>query len=163
SGGKLRDLFPAAAYYRALAFQAAAGADDRKKAVAEMERYLGMESPASAWWPLARERYHRICQEQGATEKSEAELKGRASRGAPARGLRLLISVELAPGVTVTLSEAAKDAEQRLGTAEKAPVGADTRLVRLRYPRYGAELLASDQVLAVILDGAAAPPLQVRP
>ena len=70
-------------YNRALLLAASPEAEKRRAAVSQLEHYLLSASPASAWWPLAYERYTKLCDELGLKAKDERELirTGRSACG----------------------------------------------------------------------------------
>jgi tetratricopeptide (TPR) repeat protein len=144
-------------YNRALLLADSPRKEEQRTAVRHLEKYLRTASPACAWWPLAYERYARLCGALGQAAKPERELAD------PARaGRRLVTSVQLGEGVTLTLTDPLGEVEGRLGPGQKVPVAANTTLVRLRYPAHGVEVLAADQVLAIFVRGAKAPALPLR-
>jgi tetratricopeptide (TPR) repeat protein len=86
-------LADAVLYNRALLLANSAAAPDQTEAMAEMEKYLHSASPASAWWPLAFERYTALCKANGSVPTTEAAL-----RAAATVHLRPLTSLEIVPG-----------------------------------------------------------------
>ena len=149
-------LIPALSYNRALALSRSTAAADRKQAFTLLGGYLESEVPASLWWDGAYALYAKLGAELAEAVKTREELSA-----APAR-LRLVTSVELGPGVLLTLSETLSDVAGKLGAAQPVPAVPGTRLVRLIYPERGLELLAIRRVVAIFLKGAAAPSLQIR-
>ena len=144
-------------YNRALLLAAAPEAEKRRAAVGQFERYLRSASPASAWWPLAYERYAKLCRELHLEAKSEKELKDRIQTD-----LRPLTAVRLRSGAQVTLSEPTGEVTDRLGGGQAVPVVPGTNLRRLSYPDQGIDLLVTDRVLAIRLRGPEAPTLPLR-
>jgi tetratricopeptide (TPR) repeat protein len=144
-------------YNRALLLADSPRQEERRSALRHLEKYLRTASPACAWWPLAYERYARLCAALGEAAKPEGELAdpGRLRR-------RLVTSVPLGEGLTLALTDPLSEVEDRLGQGQKVPVAANTTLVRLRYPARGVEVLAANQVLAIFLRGAKAPVLPLR-
>ena len=135
-------------YNRALLLAAAPEAEKRRAAVGQFERYLRSASPASAWWPLAYERYAKLCRELHLEAKSEKELKDQIQTD-----LRPLTAVRLRSGAQVTLSEPTGEVTDRLGGGQAVPVVPGTNLRRLSYPDQGIDLLVTDRVLAIRLRG----------
>ena len=144
-------------YNRALLLAASPEAEKRRAAVGQLEQYLLSASPSSAWWPLAYERYARLCRELGLEAKGERELKDRIQVS-----LRPLTAVRLGPGVMVTLSEPTGEVTGQLGDGPAVPVVPGSNLRRLIYPDRGIDLLVTDRVLAIRLRGPEAPPLPLR-
>ena len=150
-------LVAALHYNRALLLAAAPEAEKRRAAVGQFERYLRSASPASAWWPLAYERYAKLCRELDLEAKSEKELKDQIQTD-----LRPLTAVRLRSGAQVTLSEPTGEVTDRLGGGQAVPVVPGTNLRRLSYPDQGIDLLVTDRVLAIRLRGPGAPTLPLR-
>jgi tetratricopeptide (TPR) repeat protein len=126
-----------------------------------LEKYLQTTPAASSWWPLAHQRYLELCQNLKRTAKPEAELKRRSEAQ-----WRLVTGLEV-PGTegTVSLSAPLAEAKKILGEPQTAfPIIPGTpRYQKLVYPNRGVDLLATDQVVAIVLRGDKAPPLTLRP
>lgn len=146
----------AVSYNRGMALAASKEEAKQNQAVEELESYLKSTSPASAWWPLAYDRYAALCKQT----KRKARTRDDLAEIAPAR-LRLVASVKLESGVLLTLAEPLKDAAARAG--EKVPAAARTKLVRHRFTQHGVEVLATDTILAICLTSAKAPPIPLTP
>jgi predicted Zn-dependent protease len=145
-------------YNRALMLSASPRAEDRESAAENFERFLAGTSPASAWWPLAYDRYAKLCKDLERTAQTKAELTagGRTT-------LRLVTTLPLPGGVSVTLNEPLADARKVLGPGKEVPVVKNTRLLRVKYPERGIDLIGAENVLAICLSGPKAPELPVRP
>lgn len=150
-------LADAVLYNRALLLANSPTASDQDEALSEIEKYLKSASPASAWWPLALERYTLLCKARGLTPKGEAALRSDALVR-----LRPLNSLEIVPGKPLTLSDPLRRVTAALGEATPIPLVADTNLVQMDYPKYGVEVIATNIVLALRLSGPNAPALVVR-
>jgi tetratricopeptide (TPR) repeat protein len=150
-------LFSALCYNRALLLTEFPDEARQRAAVKEFERYLTITSPASAWWPLAHERYVKSCKDLGAEPKEKERLVS-----AKQAMLRLVTSVKLDPKLTITLSEPLGDVVARLGEGRKIPIVRGTKLVRVHYPDHGIEVLATDRILAICLRGPKAPELPIQ-
>lgn len=142
-------------YNRALLLAGSGEAKDQSEATELLEKYLHMAASGSSWWPLAYERYAALCKKLGKDPKAKEELANPFQRR-----WRLVTNVRLGSGARIVLSEPVADAAARLG--EKVPVVSRTKLVRLRYPGHGVEVLATDTVLAICLVSPKAPPLVLR-
>jgi hypothetical protein len=143
-------------YNRAALLAASADKSKQREAAAGFERYLQFAEPASGWWPLAQERYTKLCGGLGLEAKTKEVLARRK-----AANYRLVTSVKLGSGARVTLSEPQAEVRQRLGEGRAVPVVRGTDLVRVYYPEQGVELLCLESVLAICLRGPKAPPLPV--
>ena len=150
-------LADAVLYNRALLLANSASAPDQTEAMAEMEKYLHSASPASAWWPLAFERYTALCKANGSVPTTEASL-----RAAATVHLRPLSSLEIVPGKPLTISDPLRKVASALGEAAPVPLVSDTNLVQMNYPQYGVNVIATNIVLALCLSGPNAPELTVR-
>jgi hypothetical protein len=150
-------LFCALCYNRALVLAASSEEADRRMAVAEFEQYLKLVSPASAWWPLAHERYAKLCKALAVKAKEKSQFA--SSRPGM---LRLVTSVKVKADTTITLSEPLTDVIARLGQGQNIPIVRGTKLVRVGYPGHGIEVLAADRVLAIRLRGPKAPEVPIQ-
>ncbi len=150
-------LSDAVLYNRALLLANSAVAADQTEAMAEMEKYLHSASPASAWWPIAFERYAALCKTSGVTPKTEVSLRAAASVR-----LRPLNSLEIVPGKPLTISDPLRRVTAVFGEATPIPLVPDTNLVQMNYPQYGLHVIATNIVLAVCLSGPTNPGLTIR-
>lgn len=145
-------------YNRALVLSASPKAEDRKAAADNFERFLTCTSPASAWWAIAHDRYAKLCKELARPAKSKADLAAGARTS-----LRLVTALPLAGDVAVTLNEPLADARKVLGPGREVPIVRNTKLLRVKYPERGIDLIGTENVLAILLSGPNAPALPVRP
>lgn len=144
-------------YNRALLLSSSKDDGKRREAVQLFEKYLHTANAASAWWPLAYERYTKLCKQLDIQPKDKPALARRS-----AAKFRFLSSVKLTSGASVSITEPVDDVVKRLGAGQDSPVVNKINLRRLRYPDLGIELLAIDRVLAVSLVGAKAPALPLQ-
>ena len=149
-------LSDALLYNRAILLADSGSAADKTAALPEMEKYLRSASSASAWWPLAYERYAALSKAQGKTPTEETALRS-ASQGR----LRPLTSFEVG-GNAITVSDPVSMTETKLGKGAVTPLVPNTNLRRLHYPQYGVDLLATNEVLGICLCGPSAPALKLR-
>ena len=136
----------------------AAGAPEQtqqKEGLRQFEEYLQSPNGAGAWWPLAYERYTELSKKLGVEPKKAKDFS--KPSWIPHR---LVTSVTLASGATLTLSEPITEAAARLG--EKSPVFSRSKLSRIRYPGQGIEVLATDSILAIHLVGEKAPAIPLH-
>jgi tetratricopeptide (TPR) repeat protein len=132
--------------------------DEKGQAIDVLEKYLADSDPYSAWWKLAHERYTDLCKELKRKPRDKEDLQ----QGYNAR-VRKLTSVTLGKGVVVTLAEKIEDVLKLLGPHKALPLGKDGNLKRYRFEKFpGVELLATDKVLAVILNAAKAPAVTIQ-
>jgi hypothetical protein len=135
----------------------AASKEEAKKieAVEQFETYLKSASPASAWWPLAFERYTGLCKELKRKPRERDSLVALA----PTR-LRLVTAVKIEDGAVLALTQPLQAAAAKLG--EETPAAARTKLRRIRFARHGIEVLATDTILAICLTTDKAPAIPVH-
>jgi len=150
-------LADAVLYNRALLLANSAVPADQVEAITEMEKYLHSASSASAWWPLAFERYTALCKTRGVVPKTQTALRSDA-----ATHLRPLNTLEIIPGKPLTISDPLRRVTAVLGETTPIPLVPDTNLVQMNYPQYGVHVLATNIVLAVCLSGPTHPGLMIR-
>ena len=143
-------------YNQAMALARSEKGPGRAAAITKLEQYLRNSYSLSAWWTVALERYVELCKEAGRTPRGRDELLK------PGESLiRPAYAIELPGGEKVTLAEPTDAALRRLGKARETQV-VGKALRRLTFVKHGIELVATDQVLAVVLDHATAPPLTLQ-
>ncbi|MCW3058249.1 MAG: hypothetical protein JWQ02_70 [Capsulimonas sp.] len=150
-------LNDAVLYNRALLLAKSAAPSDQTEAIAEISKYLQSASPASAWWPIAYDRYTTLCKSSGATAKTESDFQAASNLQ-----LRPLDSLEVTPGNVLIVSSPIASAVTMLGDATPIPLVPDTNLELWSYPKYGVEVIGTDIVLGIRLSGPNAPVLNVR-
>jgi len=121
----------------------------------EFERYLVITNRSSAWWPIAYQRYARLCDVARVSRKQEQELQSQF------QSLRRpIVSVDLNKTLRVTLGDNLEQVRTALGAGKEIEV---TRgLHEIRYPERGVSITGDHQVLAIMLQGRGAPALPVR-
>lgn len=154
-------LVSAIHYNRGRMYAAAPEATQRQTAREELEAYLAGSSSAANWWPLAYEQYRKLCTDQGVEPKVEEALSVAANRLN-----RMVTGVTLADGTTITLNAAIDDTVESLGAAlgqaAQRDVVKKSNIRRLSYAKAGVELLCANEVVAIRLRGAKAPPVVLR-
>lgn len=129
----------------------------RKSAIEEFEGYLASSSPAATWWELAFEEYEKLCAKESVEPKAREELaQSRNNRFRP------VIGVALADGRLVTLNQSVGELAKSIGEGQRQAVVKGTTIHRRRYADLGLDLLCTDKVLAIRLQGAKAPPLVLK-
>lgn len=156
AGGRRFPTFDSSVKYtRAMTLAGSTKKADQEKAADLFEEYLHTCSPLSMWWPVAYERYEKVCKAIERKPAPKDEFK--KDRTAP---VRLVISIKLKSGAEVTLSEDVEDVEKKLGKGKE--ITAATGLKRIRYENEGIELLTRDEVLAIVLTDPKAPGIPLR-
>ena len=131
--------------------------DDQRQAVGVLDRYLRASPPQSSWWKLAYEQYKKVCAlaATGCTGESVFLSESRAP-------LREVMAIDLGGDKSLRLGESMKDAAALLGDGNQIGGVPRTSIRRLRYPKYSIDLLATDVVVAIIMNSKNSPELQVR-
>jgi tetratricopeptide (TPR) repeat protein len=138
----------------------AAAAASKGRAFETLQSYLKLASPDSTWWSLAHDSYQRLGQELARNPLPRDELV----KPFAANLLRVVASVEVAPGKLVTLSDLTPKALKALGREKSVgvPIFHRSKVKRYAEVRPGVDLLAGDQVLAVFLTSVKAPSVHVQ-
>lgn len=142
-------------YNAAHVLSKAGSAEGKKLAIDYLVEYLEGMSPASAWWPIAYEQYQSLCREQKITPKTAQQLRSRD------RVYRPLSSVTVG-GKVIVVSSSLRDVRTELGAGEETTIVPNTTLKRVRYAAHGVDVLATNEVLAIVLHGPNAPALELR-
>lgn len=146
-------LAPSEALVTALFYNRAEALDRSGKpaeALKMYDQYLGRANQSSAWWKLAHERYLTLCQSQKVKPREFSSAKSLVH-------FRPLTSVEVRPGVLVTLADPADRVPRE---ASKVPVAGPSNLTDYHLP--GVDVLATDKVMGIRLSGSEAPRLSLR-
>lgn len=131
--------------------------EERRHAADILQKYLRLASSESVWWKLAYDKYTKVCSERSNSCVTEPQLKG-ANRAL----LREVAAVDLGGGKSLRLGESFQAATSRIGQGQQVGSVPGTTARRMRYPQYALEVVASDVIMAIILNGRDAPVLQVR-
>ncbi|HYV39361.1 MAG TPA: tetratricopeptide repeat protein, partial [Gemmataceae bacterium] len=147
--------------YNEATLAASGDRDNQADAFMDFEDYLAMSSPDSAWWKLAGEQYDQLGRALGKKVAPSQELSKRFGN----KFLRLVTSVELAPGKLVTLSDSTAKVLTLLGRENMAgiPVYHRSTIKRYNGVHPGMDVLGRDTILAVFLTSSDAPPVHVQP
>jgi tetratricopeptide (TPR) repeat protein len=148
-------LTTAVTYNRAMLLAGSKEEAKKTQAIDQFETYLKSASPASAWWPIAYDRYTALCKDLKRKPRDRDNLVALA----PSR-LRLVTAVKVGE-TTVALTQPLQVAASKLG--EETPAAARSKLKRVRFAKYDMEVLATDTILAICLTGANAPSIPVQP
>jgi tetratricopeptide (TPR) repeat protein len=145
-------LYTSAAYQSSVRTQESAEA-----AVSNYEEYLQITHPASAWWPLAYERYTAAAAQVGQKPKPKEAF------ATPLHQImRELTTVNLAGGRAVVLGQPVEELRKQFPQATRLPAFQGSNLARYRLDTGGADVLADDRVLAIVLNSASSPPVPVQ-
>jgi hypothetical protein len=152
-----RPLSNALAYNRAFLLAQSPSDQRQRLAMSELESYLRKTDHSLSWWQLAYQRYVSLCKQSGAEPKAESVLLS-----ATTPRFRTVASLDLGKA-HIALGQSLEGAKGQLGAASSSnTVVRGTNLVRLDYPDQGIQLIATDEVLAIVLSGDKAPSLGLR-
>jgi tetratricopeptide (TPR) repeat protein len=143
-------------YTRALLLAGKSDPSDKEQAHAMLEKYLRICSLRSLWWDQGYDKYKELCEAIGKQPKPRESF--RKDRPEPTR----LVTGIKVKGGTITLGDDVEDVEKLLGKGVESIAVQTTTLRRIRYEKEGIEVLASEEVLAIILSGPAAPAIPLR-
>jgi len=151
-------LQTAALYFNVGTMLASSDEPDQRRVAADvLLKYLRVESADSIWWKLAYEKYAGVC--SGASNGCVTEPQLKASNRT---FVREVAAVDLGGGKSLRLGESFRDAKTRIGQGQ--PVGgvSGTGPLRTHYPQYALDVVASDVIIAIILNAKGAPELHLR-
>jgi hypothetical protein len=133
--------------------------ESKRKGYLDIQRYLQLSSPDSAWWPLGYDLYVELAKATAQKAISKEEL----SRRTIGR-LRVLTTLDLAKDKQITLSEATPDVLKRLGqdTNKGIPVFESSIYKRYNAVSAGIDILGGPKVMAIFLTGDKAPPIIIQ-
>jgi hypothetical protein len=133
---------------------------DNKSTSAVMElldRYLSLEDPTSAWWPIAYKRYRLLGDKFQIPIKTPEEIDH-----VLAVPHRSVVSLEVAKNSVLTIGQPMSKLPTGMGNGVQLNVDANSELKRVRYPSSGIELVGNSQLLAISLTDAISPPVQIK-
>jgi len=146
-------ILSAISYNKAVLLAQSPANDRQRLAIGELENYLRHTASSLAWWPLAYRRYFALCQQFGLQPKSENALLSQSA----------LTFRPIASSGQIALGASLLDAKNQLGgTGVTSSLIRGTNLIGISYPDRGLKLVATDEVLAIVLFGDRAPRLPVR-
>lgn len=156
--GPLAALSSAIRYQQASALMKSSKTGDQSQACDLLESYLSSTRSSSAWWSLAYDRYASLAQSLGRTAKAKEDFVGFKSKK-----WRPTTQVSLDKTMSIMLGEQTTDALKRLGDADAViPVVQGTNLKLFKYSGHGVTMLGGSSVVAIFLEGTAAPQLTLR-
>jgi hypothetical protein len=137
-----------------------ASSDDlaqRRVAAEVLLKYLRVESADSMWWKLAYEKYAKVC--PGASDGCVTEPQLKTGNHT---FVREVAAVDLGGGKSLRLGESFRDAKTRIGQGQPVGSVSGSGTLRTHYPQYALDVVASDVIIAIILNAKGAPELQLR-
>jgi hypothetical protein len=147
----------AARYHRAMANANSTDRGATDEAVRSLDQYLREGDPLSPWWTLAYDKYAAL---RGKADSKDADRDTLRAKVMTERRLRTTLTLELPDGERITLAEPTEKVLTRLGRARATPVVGV--LKRYHFEQYGFDVLATDEVLAIILTSPKGPSLPLR-
>jgi hypothetical protein len=157
TGGAVQSLRSALGFTRASALAGGTSEADRRTALALFEEYLAAMSPASAWWPLAYERYADTAQALNVTPKPQEELAKRRQNQ-----WRVVSEINLSGDALLGISDPAAEALELLGPADSTTPVVDANLNLLEYGAQGLSVLMGREVIAIVLNSPESPRVELR-
>jgi tetratricopeptide (TPR) repeat protein len=142
-------------YYRASKLAGSPAEPDRREAVGVFELYLRESSSASAWFPLALERYQALCRALEVRPRDRREL------ARPTR-IRPVVSVGTDSTGVLVLARPLEIESLHLGRVLRIPVDGDDHIDEYRFPEHGIAVLATDWIWSIRLSGDRAPAVPLR-
>jgi hypothetical protein len=122
-----------------------------------LNQYLKAASPASTWWGLGFDRYSSLCGETKMACQNEQQF-----RVAKKLYYRPLPAIAIKVGLQVQLGDSMDEVKKSLGESELVPIFRDSNLKRMRYPKFGVEVIGTDEVIAISLNSAASPEIKLQ-
>lgn len=131
---------------------------ERATAMSLYEQYLDGMTSSSSWWPIAYQEYVQLANALGATPRTEKQFQQLGPTD-----WRPLTGLMLPDGTEIVLSDRFADVLNELGPADAiVPVIEGSNLKFYRYAKFGISILATYEVLAIVMDSDAAPQLKIR-
>jgi tetratricopeptide (TPR) repeat protein len=150
-------LSNALAYNHAFLLAQSPDGQRQQLAIGELESYLRNTDSSLSWWQLAYQRYNTLCKQSGAVPKTENELLSQTTVR-----FRPVADLDVASG-QIALGQNLIEVKRQLGAdASSTPVVRGTNVVRVEYPKLGVAVIATDEVLAIVLCSDKASPLNIR-
>lgn len=154
----LPELQAAIGYNQAKTLLASSKSEDLARARELLERYLRTINPASAWWSLAYDEYVKLAQVGGETPLTVQQFVD-----AEDRTWRPVTRVDVGEDLWIGLGEPVQDMIARLGEPDsRTKVARGTKICLIRYEQFGISVLASREVLAVMMTEPGSPPVMLQ-
>ena len=132
-------------------------ASERAQAASILESYLRSAPSSSAWWSLAYAKYAQVCSAAQSGCVTEVQFKSN-----PPTIRREVAAVTLAGNKTVRLGESMDTVFGQIGQGQQLSGVPGTNLRRMRYSQHSMDVIGTDVVVAIMLNGKNAPELAVR-
>ncbi|MFO0867036.1 MAG: hypothetical protein U0744_20745 [Gemmataceae bacterium] len=157
--GAFSHLLDAADYNDAMLF-ADAAPEQRRYALDILERLLLSPTGGAAWRPFAKEKYADLAKARGETAKDVDALRVKGRLNA----MRTIPSIALPEGGQLALSDSIEEMLKKTGAARSRHIPLFPSAKAKRYIDVipGVDLVGADQILAICLTDAKAPPLVVQ-
>jgi hypothetical protein len=147
----------ALAYNHALLLAQSPDGQRQHLAIGELENYLRKTDSSLAWWQLAYQRYNALCKQSGSVPKTENELLSQTTVR-----FRPIAALDVNRG-QIALGQNLVEVKRQLGAeVSSIPVVRGTNVVRVEYPKLGIAVIGTDEVLAIVLCGDKASPVNIR-
>lgn len=148
----------ALSYNQARTLSNTAEVETQTSALKMLEKYLEGVPASSSWWPMAYDQYAKLAKGLKVEARPSSDF-----RQPGIRDWRPVTAVVLSDGRSIGLSDSLENVLKLLGPAEmEIPVIEGTNLKFYKYPQLGISVLATREVLAVVLESQSAPSLTLR-
>lgn len=144
-------------YNRALVLGNKQDKDSRREAHKLLVQYLRATSPMSTYWKLGYERYQKLCAEIGEPVMKEADFASAEKK----QQYRPVLQLPVKDGVTIALTESIASVRKKLGECRVVTIVPNTNLKRYIFDQHGLEILANENVQAIILTGNKSPDVKL--
>lgn len=144
-------------YNKALALMKSSKRADKMKAFDLFEKFILRTNNSSPWRVIAYENYKRVATSLNIDSKMYEDFA--ISEG---RGYKPLTTVELEPGLSVTLAESLESLEGKIKGMTQIPVVPKTNLKLYKSNKYGVEFLTGFGILGIFIKSQALPPIKLN-
>ncbi|MCA9237265.1 MAG: M48 family metallopeptidase [Planctomycetales bacterium] len=145
-------------YTQAAALAATSDATSHREAMTLFEGYLKSTPKTSSWWNIAYDEYVALAGKLNVTPKATEELQQPRTDD-----WRTVGGIELPDGPSIMLSAALEPVASVLdGSIEGEPLFKRFNLRRYDFSNQGVSLIGKDKIIAIILSGPNAPPVELR-
>jgi len=134
--------------------------EQRRHAFQILERLLLSPTGATAWRPLAKEKYEALAKGLGEPAKDVDALRRKMRRD----GMRMIPSIELPQGGALALSDDLEETlkKRKASKSRQIPLFPASKAKRHIDVIPGVDVVGADQILAIFLTDPKAPPLLVQ-
>lgn len=144
-------------YNKALIASRSTDAATKQNSMSLFETFLSNSNPTSNWWKVAYAEYSDLCKSLGKKAKSQDDFKTTTNED-----FRIVSTVVLDNGQAIGLSTPVDEVLTRLGNVDPINVASKSKLEQYSFTKYGVELIALDQILAITVKGNNSPKVDLK-